>query len=39
MFGRPPIFNDRKRRELERVVRANRCATLREIRQIISTKA
>ncbi|CEG63234.1 hypothetical protein RMATCC62417_00410 [Rhizopus microsporus] len=37
--GRPPIFNDRKRRELGRVVRANRRATLREISQLISTKA
>ncbi|CEG82179.1 hypothetical protein RMATCC62417_16289 [Rhizopus microsporus] len=37
--GRPPIFNDRKRRELGRVVRANHRATLKEIRQLISTKA
>jgi transposase len=37
--GRPPIFNDRKRRGLGRVVRANRRATLKEIRQLISTKA
>ena len=37
--GRPPIFNDRKRRELGRVVRANSCATLQEIGQLISTKA
>ncbi|CEG70231.1 hypothetical protein RMATCC62417_06167 [Rhizopus microsporus] len=33
------IFNDRKRRELGRVVRANRRATLKEISQLISTKA
>ncbi|KAG1199766.1 hypothetical protein G6F70_004633 [Rhizopus microsporus] len=37
--GRPPTFNDRKRRELGRVARANRRATLKEIRQLISTKA
>ncbi|CEG66532.1 hypothetical protein RMATCC62417_03092 [Rhizopus microsporus] len=37
--GRPPIFNDRKRRELRRVVRSNSRATLKEIRQLISTKA
>ncbi|KAG1178407.1 hypothetical protein G6F70_001538 [Rhizopus microsporus] len=37
--GRPPIFNDRKRRELGRVVRASRRATLKEISQLISTKA
>jgi transposase len=37
--GSPPIFNDRKRRELVRVARANRCATLKEISQLISTKA
>ncbi|CEG82532.1 hypothetical protein RMATCC62417_16591 [Rhizopus microsporus] len=36
---RPPIFNDRKRRELGRVVRANRRAALKEIRQLISTNA
>ncbi|CAO3684282.1 unnamed protein product [Rhizopus microsporus] len=37
--GRPPLFNDRKRRELGRVVRANSCVTLEEISQLISTKA
>ncbi|CEI97643.1 hypothetical protein RMCBS344292_11773 [Rhizopus microsporus] len=37
--GRSPIFNDRKRRELGRVVRANNRATLKEIGQLISTKA
>ncbi|ORE01194.1 hypothetical protein BCV72DRAFT_322706 [Rhizopus microsporus var. microsporus] len=37
--GRPLIFNYRKRRELGRIVRANRRATLKEIRQLISTKA
>ncbi|CEI92535.1 hypothetical protein RMCBS344292_18422 [Rhizopus microsporus] len=37
--GRPPIFNVRKRRELGRVVRANRRATLKEISQLISAKA
>lgn len=36
--GRLPIFNDRKRRELGRVVRANRCATFKEISQLISIK-
>ncbi|CEG67772.1 hypothetical protein RMATCC62417_04151 [Rhizopus microsporus] len=36
---RPPLLNDRKRRELERVIRANRRATLKEISQLISTKA
>ncbi|CEI96676.1 hypothetical protein RMCBS344292_10833 [Rhizopus microsporus] len=35
----PPIFNDRKRRKLGRVVRASRRATLKEISQLISTKA
>ena len=38
-YGRPPIFNYRKRRGLGRVVRANRRATLKEISQLISTKA
>ena len=37
-FGRPPIFNDRKRRELRRVVRTNCRATLKEISQLISSK-
>ena len=37
--GRPPSFNDRKRRELVRVVRANLRATFKEIEQLISTKA
>jgi transposase len=37
--GRPPIFNDRKRRELGRVVRASSRATLKEISQLISAKA
>ncbi|CEI95301.1 hypothetical protein G6F70_004476 [Rhizopus microsporus] len=37
--GRPPSFNDRKRRELVRVVRANLRATFKEISQEISTKA
>ncbi|CEG68852.1 hypothetical protein RMATCC62417_05027 [Rhizopus microsporus] len=37
--GRPSIFNDKKRRELGRVVRANRRATLKVISQEISTKA
>ncbi|ORE10962.1 hypothetical protein BCV72DRAFT_169786, partial [Rhizopus microsporus var. microsporus] len=37
--GRSPLFNDRKRRELGRAVRANRLALLNEIRHLISTKA
>ncbi|CEI93337.1 hypothetical protein RMCBS344292_07576 [Rhizopus microsporus] len=37
--GRRPILNDRKRRELRRVICANRRATLSEISQLISTKA
>ena len=37
--GRPPIFNDRKRRELGRAVRANSRSSLSEISQIINTKA
>ncbi|KAG1175097.1 hypothetical protein G6F70_001187 [Rhizopus microsporus] len=37
--GCPPLFNDRKSRDLGRVTRANRRAPLNEIRQLISTKA
>jgi hypothetical protein len=38
-LGRPPLFNDRKRRELGRAVRANRRAPFNEIRHLISTRA
>ncbi|CEG76292.1 hypothetical protein RMATCC62417_11209 [Rhizopus microsporus] len=37
--GRPPLFNDRKRRELGNLVRVNRRAPLNEIRRLISAKA
>jgi hypothetical protein len=37
--GRFPIFNDKKRRELGRIARPNRRATLKRISQLISTKA
>ena len=37
--GMPPIFNDRKRRELGGVVRASRRAILKEISQVFNTKA